>query len=69
MKPVLLDVLIDGRFYTQVRYDKRGYPMLVDGEIIEVHKEEDLYKFAEEKLPSLKGKNYQLEFANKPIFR
>ena len=69
MKPVLIDVMLGGRFYTQLRYNKRGKPMMHGGEIIEVHKEDDLRKYAEEMLPSIIGKDYKLAFADQEIFR
>jgi hypothetical protein len=66
---VLLDIMIDGRFYTQLRYTKRGFPQMVDGVITEVHKSKDIEDFVFEKLPSLKGKkNVNIGFAQQKVF-
>ena len=69
MKPVLIDVMLSGRFYTQLRYTKHGRPMIHNGDIIEVHKEEDIRKFVEESLPSIIGKDYKLAFANQELLK
>lgn len=66
---VLIDVMIDGRFYTQVRYDKHGWPEIIDGKIHEVRRDSDMEKFVLDKLPSLKGKDYRLRIADQIVFR
>lgn len=55
---LLLDVMVDGRYYHQLKYPKRGFPTFIDGSIIEVHNLEDIKTFVEDKLPSLKGKKW-----------
>ena len=69
MKTILIDVMLSGRFYTQLCYTKHGTPMLINGDIIEVHKEDDMRKFAEEHLPSIIGKDYKLAFADQKIIK
>lgn len=63
MTPILLDIIKNGRFYKQLEYTKRGFPMLIDGKVIETYNSEDIKKFVEESLPSLVGKDYNIEFA------
>lgn len=66
---VLLDIMIDGRFYTQLRYTKRGFPQMIDGVITEVHNSKDIEDFVFEKLHSLKGKkNVSIGFAQQKVF-
>ena len=66
--PVLIDVMIDGRFYTQVRYTKRGKPLMVDGVIKEVYDAKEIEAFVFEKLPSLKSKKHvNLAFASQKV--
>ena len=67
MTPILLDIIKNGRFYKQLKYTKRGFPMLLDGKVIETYNSEDIKKFVEESLPSLVGKDYNIEFAKQRI--
>ena len=67
MKTILVDVMVDGRFYTQVRYTKHGIPQMINGEIKEVHNTDDIKKFVLEQRPSLRGKNYQINFSNQRV--
>ena len=69
MKPILLDVMVGDHYECQLRYTKHGYPELINGEIIEVYKEEDLKSFVEECRPSLKGRNYKIFLTDNRICR
>ena len=62
-KGMLLDIMLCDRFVCQLRYDKRGWPKMVDGRIIEVHEMADIQRFVEQQRPSLKGKPYQISFS------
>jgi len=44
-KPLLLDIILNGRFICQLQYNKRGLPDMVNGEIVEVHNTKDLEAF------------------------
>ena len=68
MRKVLLDVMLDNRYVCQLNYDRHGYPELIDGEIIEVFKEDEIRSFIEEKRPSLKGKDFKVSFTNDKRF-
>ncbi len=46
---------------------QRGFPMLLDGKVIETYNSEDIKKFVEESLPSLVGKDYNIEFAKQRV--
>ena len=63
-KKVLLDVMLHGRFVCQLKYDKRGLPDMVDGEIIEVHNQQEIKDFVFQQRPSLRGKDIRIEFSN-----
>ena len=63
-KKVLLDIMLNGRFVCQLSYDKRGFPEMIDGEVKEYHRLEDLEKFVYEKRPSLRGKDIRIEFSS-----
>lgn len=66
--PVLLDIMVNGRFYTQLRYTKRGFPKMIDGEIVEMHNVKDIEEFVHEKLPSLKyKKNVNFVFTSQKV--
>jgi hypothetical protein len=67
MQPILLDIIKEGRFYRQLKYTKRGFPTMVDGKILEVPMSDDIKKFVEESLPSLVGKDYNIEFAKQRV--
>lgn len=68
MTPILLDIIKNGRFYKQLKYTKRGFPMLIDGKVIETYNSEDIKKFVEESLPSLAGKEYSITLAEQKTF-
>ena len=67
MTPILLDIIKNGRFYKQLKYTKRGFPMLIDGKVIETYNSEDIKKFVEESLSSLVGKDYNIKFAKQRV--
>jgi hypothetical protein len=68
-KPTLLDVMLNGQFVCQLRYDKHGFPVMKDdGKIIECFDESDLRKFVEERRPSLTGKPFTIIPATQPVF-
>ena len=63
-----LDVMIGDEWKGQVKYDGPGFPiMLEDGSFIESYDFDELCSFVEGKMPSLKGKNYHLEFYNQRV--
>ena len=66
-KTVLLDVMLNGRFVCQLKYDKRGLPDMVDGEIIEVHNQQEIKDFVFQQRPSLIGKDIVIEFASQRV--
>ena len=66
--PVLLDVMMNGRFLCQLRYNKRGFPRVINGKVFEVYNYNDLQAFVEEQRPSLKGKSYIIKFATQKVF-
>lgn len=65
---ILIDVYVQGRFYRQLCYKKRGFPLLADGRRIEAFDTADLEKFVEEKCPSLVGQEYNLEISKQKVF-
>ena len=67
MKPVLLEIMQDGRFLCQLRYNKRGFPQMINGEFVEVHDQKDIEEFVYSQRPSLKGKNIKIEFSNQSV--
>ena len=66
-KKILLDVMLHGRFVCQLKYDKRGLPDMVDGEIIEVHNQQEIKDFVFQQRPSLIGKDIVIEFASQRV--
>ena len=64
---ILLDIMKDGRFVCQLRYDKHGIPELIDGEIKEVYDARELEEFVYEQRPSLRNKNIRIEFATQKV--
>lgn len=67
-KGLLLDIMLKDRFVCQLRYMKRGTPVMIDGKIVETYDEDEIRKFIEEVRPSLKGKNYKVEYAKQMIY-
>lgn len=67
-QPVLIDIMIDGLFACQMKYNKRGRPEMIDGEVVEVFKLEDIENYVYERRPSLKTKNIKIEFSNQRVY-
>lgn len=67
-KPILIDVMLGGRFVCQLRYTKRGFPKYFNGAFIETHDNRDIERFVEEQRPSLKGKPYTIEFSKQMTY-
>jgi hypothetical protein len=63
-KKVLIDIMENGRFICQLKYDGMPFPEMIDGEIIPVYDSEDMERFVYEKRPSLRGKDIRIEFSN-----
>ena len=63
-KKVLLDIMLNGKFICQLKYDGMPFPELINGKIVPVYDTEDLEKFVFEKRPSLRGKDIRIEFSN-----
>ncbi len=68
-EPVLLDVMVGGRFYKQLRYFKHGRPKMVDGKIIEVHDLDEIKAWVLERLPSIANKNYEIGFSQQKVIK
>lgn len=67
---ILLDIMLHGRFICQMRYEGHGRPMMNDeGEIVEVYDDMELRAFVEQKKPSLRGKDYVIEFTDRSVFK
>lgn len=67
-KPIYLDIMsADGTFIQQLRYDKSGFPEMIDGQVVECHKLKDIEEFVFSKRPSLRGKRIQIATSNQRI--
>ena len=65
---VLLDVMEGDRFLCQIRYTKRGFPILVDGEVVESYDLNELKDFVYEKRPSFRNKkDIRIAFSNQIV--
>ena len=68
MKPVLMDIMLNGRFYCQMPYEAKGDWKIIDGEVQEVHDIEKIMSYVESKRPYLSGKDYKIYFTNQKAF-
>ena len=66
-KKVLLDIMFNGRFICQLRYDGMPFPEMIDGKVVPVYDSKDLERFVYEKRPSLRGKDIRIEFSNNKV--
>ena len=66
-KKVLLDIMLNGRFICQLKYEGMPFPERIDGKIVPVYDAEDMARFVFEKRPSLKGKDIRIEFAKNKV--
>ena len=63
-KQILLDVMLNGRFVCQLKYDGMPFPEMINGKVVPVYDTEDMERFVFEKRPSLRGKDIKIEFSN-----
>ena len=64
-KKILLDIIVDGRFYCQLTYQGLPVGMTEDG--VWVYDSRDINKFCQQQLPSLARKKYRIEFSNQRV--
>ena len=67
LKPILLDIMLDGRFVCQLRYARHGQLKIINGRMKEVHDLDDLQSFVEHQRPSLIGQPYKIEFSQQRV--
>ena len=63
-KQILLDIMLNGRFICQLKYEGMPFPELINGKVVPVYDSEDMERFVFEKRPSLRGKDIRIEFSN-----
>ena len=67
-RELLLDIMLGGRYVCQLKYTKRGFPLILqDGKVTESIDIKDLEDFVVEQKPSLKGKDFRIEFSNQRV--
>ena len=67
MKPIFLDIMLNGVYKGQLKYTKRGFPTLVNGEWVEGYDYDELVKFVEGQRPSLQGKPFEVLPSNQRV--
>lgn len=70
--PILLDVMLDGRFVCQLRYhsDRRFYHLCCQKVVSSsLYDSDSLRYFVESRRPSLAGKRYSIRFSNQIVFQ
>ena len=65
--PILLDIMLDGRFLCQMKYPHRGFPQMLDGKLVEAYDYNDFEKFVFEKRPSLCNKQIAILPSNQRV--
>jgi hypothetical protein len=60
MTMILLDILVDGSYYTQLRYHGKPYKDIIDGRVTEVYDGDKLKDFVLNMLPSLKNREFSI---------
>ena len=66
-KPLLLDIMLDGRYKCQVKYTKHGFPTIIEGRVVELFNINELKAYVEETRPSLAGKHFNILFSDQKI--
>lgn len=59
----------EGKFICQLSYNQRGCRTKVNGQLLEVLSEKAVKNFVEERLPSLRGSDYNVCFTNQKILK
>ena len=68
MKSILMDVMVGNHYECQIEYPLTGRKTVeIDGNLMEVIDENYLHQLIETKKPSLKYKDYHVEFTDRKI--
>lgn len=65
--PILIDVMLNGRFVCQLHYTGKGHLEMIDGELFGVQSESDIREWINEQRPSLRNKNINIRISNKRV--
>lgn len=63
-KSILIDVMLEGRFICQLSYFGHPFPLMHNGKVYAAYDLNNIRQYVEEKRPSLKNKNFQIEISN-----
>lgn len=66
-KPLLIDIMLNGKFFGQVRYTGAVDYEMIDGRMIPAYDDDALSLFVEKERPSLIGKDYRLRITEQRI--
>ncbi len=64
---LLLDIMLNGRFFCQLRYTGRGRLEWLGEKLGYVYNEASIRSFIERMRPSLRGKDYKVDFAKQRV--
>lgn len=67
MKPLLIDVMLDGRYVGQLKYDGNYHLENIDGKVLQCISEKDAREFVESKYTWLSGKDFKVEFTTQRV--
>ncbi len=65
--PLLLDIMLDGRFVCQLKYHGQPFPKIINGKVMATYDARDIEKFVRDKKPSLNGKPIEIAFTNQRV--
>lgn len=65
--PLILDIMLDGRFICQLRYKGYPFPKIIDGKVTLCYEDSDLMRFVFEQRPSLIGKKVCIIPSNQKV--
>lgn len=66
-KPILIDVMMKGRFICQLSYLGHPFPLMHNGKVHAAYDLNNIRQYVEEKRPSLKNKDYKIEISNQLV--
>ena len=66
-KDIYIDVMLNGHFERQLKYEGNYHLDDIDGRIVKCITDKDMREFVDRKCPLLAGKSYNVEFTTQRV--
>ena len=63
-KQILLDIMLNGKFVCQLKYDGEQHPEILDGRVVYMFDGNDIERFVYEKRPSFVNRDIRIRLSD-----